>query len=47
VSLYRFYQAVVELPLRKARALDPLNEALAEGGDEARALALLAMRQQC
>lgn len=47
VSLRRFYQAVVELPLRKAKALDPLNEALAEGGDESRAGALLHMRQQC
>ena len=40
----RFYEAVVELPLQKARALDPVEDAINEGIDLNRRQAALALR---
>ncbi|KAG6548318.1 hypothetical protein Mapa_010184 [Marchantia paleacea] len=42
-----FYEAVVELPLRKARALDPPEDAFNESVEEIQRQAALAARQQC
>ncbi|KAL3691956.1 hypothetical protein R1sor_005607 [Riccia sorocarpa] len=42
-----FYEAVVELPLRKARALDPAEDAFNESVEESQRQAALAARQQC
>lgn len=44
---FRFYEAVVELPLRKARALDPSEDAFNESVEEGRRQAALAARRQC
>ena len=43
----RFYEAVVELPLQKARALDPAEDAINEQIDPNRRQAALALREQC
>ncbi|CAM6093107.1 unnamed protein product [Calypogeia fissa] len=43
----RYYEAVVELPLRKARALDPAEDAFNESVEESRRQAALSARQQC
>eukprot|EP01018_Ginkgo_biloba_P001309 Gb_24664 [translate_table: standard] len=43
----RFYEAVVELPLQKARALDPAEDAFNEQIDPNRRQAALALREQC
>ncbi|XP_024539269.1 nuclear pore complex protein NUP155-like [Selaginella moellendorffii] len=43
----RFYEAVVELPLRKAKALDPNEDAFNAHIDENRRKMALASRQQC
>lgn len=44
---FRFYEAVVELPLRKARALDPSEDAFNPNVEEGRREAALAARRQC
>ncbi|KAI5054884.1 hypothetical protein GOP47_0030029 [Adiantum capillus-veneris] len=43
----RFYEAVVELPLRKAKALDPNDDAMNDHIDENRREVALLARQQC
>lgn len=43
----RFYEAVVELPLRKARAVDPSEDAFNGSIEEGRRQAALAARRQC
>lgn len=43
----RFYEAVVELPLQKARALDPNEDAFNEQIDPNRRQAAIALREQC
>lgn len=43
----RFYEAVVELPLRKARAVDPSEDAFNESIDEGRRQSALVARRQC
>lgn len=43
----RFYEAVVELPLRKARAVDPSEDAFSGSIEEGRRQAALAARRQC
>jgi len=47
VWVYRFYEAVVELPLRKARAVDPSEDAFNESIEEGRRQSALAARRQC
>lgn len=47
IYCFRFYEAVVELPLRKARALDPSEDAFNESVEEGRRQAALAARRQC
>ncbi|KAL2622102.1 hypothetical protein R1flu_002307 [Riccia fluitans] len=42
-----YYEAVVELPLRKARALDPAEDAFNESVEEGQRQAALAARKQC
>lgn len=44
---YRFYEAVVELPLKKARTVDPSEDAFNGSIEEGRRQSALAARRQC
>jgi nuclear pore complex protein Nup155 len=43
----RYYEAVVELPLRKAHALDPAEDAYNDAVEESRRKVALSAREQC